>query len=104
MNVIILFISGILALGVIAVVAWAIRTYVKDSYKIKNLLQNGVNVKRTEDSKVEKQEEYKPSQEEIIRSIVKEEIEQMGSKIIRSIPQPTSISQRAIVGTLNGIY
>ena len=100
MDVIILFISGILALGVIAVVAWAIRTYVKDSYKIKNLLQNGVNVKRTEDPKVEKQEEYKPSQEEIIRSIVKEEIEQMGSKIIRSIPQPTSIDQNGIINEI----
>ena len=63
---------------------------------IKNVTDSTV----TEEPKVKKQEEYKLSQEEIIRSIVKEEIERMGSKIIRSIPQPTSINQNEIINEI----
>lgn len=100
MNVIILFISGILTLGLIALVAWGIWTYVNDPSKIKNMIKNMTDFTGTEKPKVEKQEEYKPSQEEIIRSIVKEEIERMGSKIIRSIPQPTSINQNEIINEI----
>lgn len=100
MDVIILFISGILTLGLIALVAWGIWTYVNDPSKIKNMIKNMTDFPGTEKPKVEKQEEYKPSQEEIIRSIVKEEIERMGSKIIRSIPQPTSINQNEIINEI----
>ena len=100
MNVIILFISGILTLGLIALVAWGIWTYVNDPSKIKNMIKNMTDFTGTEKPKVEKQEKYKPSQEEIIRSIVKEEIERMGSKIIRSIPQPTSINQNEIINEI----
>lgn len=100
MNVITLFISGILILGFIALIGWGIWTFVNDPSKIKNLFQNVTDFTRTEESKVKDQEEYKPSQEEIIRSIVKEEIERMGSKIIRSIPQPTSINQNEIINEI----
>lgn len=100
MDVIILFISGILTLGFIALVAWGIWTYVNDSSKIKNMIKNVTDSTGTEEPKVKKQEEYKPSQEEIIRGIVKEEIERMGSKIIRSIPQPTSINQNEIINEI----
>lgn len=96
MDVIILFISGILTLGLIALVAWGIWTYVNDPSKIKNMIRNMTDFTGSEKPKVKKQEENKPSQEEIIRSIVKEEIEQMGRKIISSIPQPTSINQNEI--------
>ena len=100
MDVIILFISGILTLGLIALVAWGIWTYVNDPSKIKNMIRNMTDFTGSEKPKVKKQEEYKPSQEEIIRSIVKEEIERMGSKIIRSIPQPTSINQNEIINEI----
>ena len=100
MDVIILFISGILTLGLIALVAWGIWTYVNDPSKIKNIIRNMTGFTGSEKPKVKKQEEYKPSQEEIIRSIVKEEIERMGSKIIRSIPQPTSINQNEIINEI----
>lgn len=100
MNVITLFISGILILGFIALIGWGIWTFVNDPSKIKNLFQNVTDFARAEESKVKDREEYKPSQEEIIRSIVKEEIERMGSKIIRSIPQPTSISQSEIISEI----
>lgn len=100
MDVIILFISGILTLGLIALVAWGIWTYVNDPSKIKNMIRNMTDFTGFEKPKVKKQEEYKPSQEEIIRSIVKEEIERMGSKIIRSIPQPTSINQNEIINEI----
>lgn len=100
MDVIILFISGILTLGFIALVAWGIWTYVNDPSKIKNIIKNVTDSTGNEEPKVKKQEEYKPSQEEIIRNIVKEEIERMGSKIIRSIPQPTSINQNEIINEI----
>ncbi len=100
MDVIILFIYGILTLGLIALVAWGIWTYVNDPFKIKNIIRNMTDFTGSEKPKVKKQEEYKPSQEEIIRSIVKEEIERMGSKIIRSIPQPTSINQNEIINEI----
>ena len=100
MNVITLFISGILILGFIALIGWGVWTFVNNPSKIKNLFQNVTDFTRTKESKVKDQEEYKPSQEEIIRSIVKEEIERMGSKIIRSIPQPTSISQSEIISEI----
>lgn len=100
MNVITLFISGILILGFIALIGWGVWTFVNDPSKIKDLFQNVTDFTRTEESKVKDQEEYKPSQEEIIRSIVKEEIERMGSKIIRSIPQPTSINQNEIINEI----
>ena len=100
MDVIMLFISGILTLGFIALVAWGIWTYVNDPSKIKNIIKNVTDSTVTEEPKVKKREEYKPSQEEIIRNIVKEEIERMGSKIIRSIPQPTSISQSEIISEI----
>ena len=100
MDVIILFIYGILTLGLIALVAWGIWTYVNDPSKIKNMIKNVTDSTVTEEPKVKKQEEYKLSQEEIIRSIVKEEIERMGSKIIRSIPQPTSINQNEIINEI----
>lgn len=97
MEVIILFIFGILTL---ALVAWVIWTYVNDPSKIKNIIRNMTDFTGSEKPKVKKQEEYKPSQEEIIRSIVKEEIERMGSEIIRSIPQPTSINQNEIINKI----
>lgn len=100
MDVIILFISGILTLGLIALVAWGIWTYVNDPSKIKNMIRNMTDFTGSEKPKVKKQEENKPSQEEIIRSIVKEEIEQMGSKIISSIPQLTSINQNEIINEI----
>lgn len=100
MDVIMLFISGILTLGFIALIAWGIWTYINDPSKIKNMIKNVTDSTVTEKPKVKKQEEYKPSQEEIIRSIVKEEIERMGSKIIRSIPQPTSINQNEIINEI----
>ena len=100
MDVIMLFISGILTLGFIALVAWGIWTYVNDPSKIKNMIKNVTDSTVNEEPKVKKQEEYKPSQEEIIRSIVKEEIERMGSKIIRSIPQPTSTNQNEIINEI----
>lgn len=100
MGVIVLFISGILILGFIALIGWGVWTFVNDPSKIKNLFQNVTDFTKTEESKVKDQEEYKPSQEEIIRSIVKEEIERMGSKIIRSIPQPTSINQSEIISEI----
>lgn len=100
MDVIMLFIYGILILGFIALVAWGIWTYVNDPYKIKNMIKNVTDSNGVEEPKVKKQEEYKPSQEEIIRSIVKEEIERMESKIIRSIPQPTSINQNEIISEI----
>ena len=90
-------IFGILTLGLIALVAWGIWTYVNDPSKIKNIIRNMTDFTGSEKPKVKKQEEYKPSQEEIIRSIVKKEIEGMGSKIIRSILQPTSINQNEII-------
>lgn len=93
-------IFGILTLGLIALVAWGIWTYVNDPSKIKNIIRNMTDFTGSEKPKVKKQEEYKPSQEEIIRSIVKEEIERMGSKIIRSIPQPTSINQNEIINEI----
>lgn len=95
-----LFISGVLTLGFIALIAWGIWTYVNDPSKIKNMIKNVTDSTVTEEPKVKKQEEYKLSQEEIIRSIVKEEIERMGSKIIRSIPQPTSINQNEIINEI----
>lgn len=95
-----LFISGILTLGFIALVAWGIWTYVNDPSKIKNIIKNVTDFTGNEEPKVKKQEEYKPSQEEIIRNIVKDEIERMGSKIIRSIPQPTSINQNEIINEI----
>lgn len=95
-----LFISGVLTLGFIALIAWGIWTYINDPSKIKNMIKNVTDSTVTEEPKVKKQEEYKPSQEEIIRSIVKEEIERMGSKIIRSIPQPTSINQNEIINEI----
>ena len=64
------------------------------------MIRNMTDFTGSEKPKVKKQEEYKPSQEEIIRSIVKEEIERMGSKIIRSIPQPTSINQNEIINEI----
>lgn len=100
MDVIMLFISGVLTLGFIALIAWGIWTYVNDPSKIKNMIKNVTDSTVTEEPKVKKQEEYKLSQEEIIRSIVKEEIERMGSKIIRSIPQPTSINQNEIINEI----
>lgn len=100
MDVIMLFISGVLTLGFIALIAWGIWTYINDPSKIKNMIKNVTDSTVTEEPKVKKQEEYKPSQEEIIRSIVKEEIERMGSKIIRSIPQPTSINQNEIINEI----
>ena len=100
MDVIILFISGILTLGLIALVAWGIWTYINDPSKIKNVIKNVTYSTVTEEPKVKKQEEYKLSQEEIIRSIVKEEMERMGNKIIRSIPQPTSINQNEIINEI----
>ena len=100
MDVIILFISGVLTLGFIALVAWGIWTYVNDPSKIKNMIKNVTDFTGTEDPKVKKQEKYKPSQEEIIRGLVKEEIERMGSKIIRSIPQPISINQNEIINEI----
>ena len=95
-----LFISGILILGFIALIGWGIWTFVNDPSKIKNIIRNMTGFTGSEKPKVKKQEEYKPSQEEIIRSIVKEEIERMGSKIIRSIPQPTSINQNEIINEI----
>lgn len=95
-----LFISGVLTLGFIALIAWGIWTYINDPSKIKNMIKNVTDSTVTEEPKVKKQEEYKLSQEEIIRSIVKEEIERMGSKIIRSIPQPTSINQNEIINEI----
>ena len=100
MDVIMLFISGVLTLGFIALIAWGIWTYINDPSKIKNMIKNVTDSTVTEEPKVKKQEEYKLSQEEIIRSIVKEEIERMGSKIIRSIPQPTSINQNEIINEI----
>lgn len=100
MDVIMLFISGILILGFIALIGWGIWTFVNDPSKIKNIIRNMTGFTGSEKPKVKKQEEYKPSQEEIIRSIVKEEIERMGSKIIRSIPQPTSINQNEIINEI----
>lgn len=101
MDVIILFISGILTLGLIVLVAWGIWTYGNDPSKIKNMIKNMTDFTGSEEPEVKKQEEYKPFQEEIIRSIVKEEIERMGSKIIRSIPQPTSINQNEIINEIS---
>lgn len=100
MNVIMLFFSGIFTLGFIALIAWGIWTYINDPSKIKNMIKNVTDSTGNEELKVKKQEEYKLSQEEIIRSIVKEEMERMGSKIIRSIPQPTSISQSEIISEI----
>lgn len=100
MNVIMLFFSGIFTLGFIALIAWGIWTYINDPSKIKNMIKNVTDSTGNEEPKVKKQEEYKLSQEEIIRSIVKEEMERMGSKIIRSIPQPTSISQSEIISEI----
>lgn len=85
----------------VVLVVVGILIFVNDPSKIKNLFQNVTDSSQDpNNSKGEKQEEYKPSQEETIRSIVKEEIERMGSKIIRSIPQPTSISQSAIINEI----
>lgn len=100
MDVIMLFISGIFTLGFIALIAWGIWTYINDPSKIKNMIKNVTDSTVTEEPKVKKQEEYKLSQEEIIRSLVKEEIERMGSKIIRSIPKPTSINQNEIINEI----
>lgn len=96
MNVIMLFFT----LGFIALIAWGIWTYINDPSKIKNMIKNVTDSTVTEEPKVKKQEEYKLSQEEIIRSIVKEEMERMGNKIIRSIPQPTSINQNEIINEI----
>ena len=95
-----LFISGIFTLGFIALIAWGIWTYINDPSKIKNMIKKVTDSTVTEEPKVKKQEEYKLSLEEIIRSIVKEEMERMGSKIIRSIPQPTSINQNEIINEI----
>lgn len=100
MDVIMLFISGIFTLGFIALIAWGIWTYINDPSKIKNMIKNVTDSTVTEEPKVKKQEEYKLSQEEVIRSIVKEEMERMGSKIICSIPQPTSINQNEIINEI----
>lgn len=100
MDVIMLFFSGILTLSFIVLIVWGIWTYINDPSKIKNIIKNVTDSTVTEEPKVKKREEYKPSQEEIIRSIVKEEIERMGSKIIRSIPQPTSINQYEIINEI----
>lgn len=100
MDVIMLFISGIFTLGFIALIAWGIWTYINDPSKIKNMIKKVTDSTVTEEPKVKKQEEYKLSLEEIIRSIVKEEMERMGSKIIRSIPQPTSINQNEIINEI----
>lgn len=100
MNVFILIISSIFILGFIALAVWVIWTFVNSPSKISNLFQNVIDFMKTEESKVKKQGYSKQSQEETIRGIVKEEIERMENRIIRSIPQPTKISQSEIVNEI----
>lgn len=102
MDVIVLFICGIVVIGFVAFLVWGYYAFVKDPSKINDLFQKATDsTKKKHNQKQE--EEYKPSKEEIIRSIVKEEIERMGNKIIRSFPQPTNISQSEIVEIVNEI-
>ena len=100
MDVIILFISGILVLCFIALLGWGVWIFINEPSKLNNLVQKVTDFSITEESKVQKQEEYKTSQEEIIRNIVKEEIERMGNRIIRSYPQPTNINQSEIINEI----
>ncbi len=100
MNVIVLFICGIFVIGIIVYLGWVVYPFVKDPSKINDLFQKATDLTRKESHKTQKQEEYKPSKEEIIRSIVREEIERMGNKIIRSFPQPTNICQSEIVNEI----
>jgi len=100
MDVIVLFISGILVLSFIALLGWGVWTYVNDPSKIKLFFQKVTDSTRKEGYKDQKQEEYKPSQEEIIRTIVKEEMGRIGNEIIRSFPQTTNISQSDIINEI----
>ena len=54
-----LFISGVLTLGFIALIAWGIWTYVNNPSKIKNIIRNMTDFTGSENPKVKKQEEYK---------------------------------------------
>lgn len=54
MDVIMLFISGVLTLGFIALIAWGIWTYINDPSKIKNMIKNVTDSTVTEEPKVKK--------------------------------------------------
>lgn len=98
--IIIKFIAGILILCVIAILGWGVWTLVNNPTKIKELLLKAADSTRKEEHENQRQEEYRPLQEDTIRSIVKEEIERMGNKIIRSFPQSTNISQSDIINEI----
>lgn len=100
MSVFLLFISGILILCFIVFVGWGVWTFTNNPSQVKGFLKKVTDLIRQEDHKIQKQEECKPSQEDVIRNIVKEEVERMGNKIIRSFPQPTNISQDDIINEI----
>ena len=100
MNVFLLFISGVLVLCFIVLVGWGVWTFANDPSRIKEFLKKLTNSTKEEKYKAQEQEECKPSQEGVIRDIVREEVERMGNKIIRSFPQPTNISQNDIISEI----
>lgn len=94
---------GVLVLGLVALLGWVIWTFVKDPSQLQDLFKKVKDTAGEEKRHVvQQQEEYRPSQEDVIRSIVREEVERMGKQIIRSIPQPANISQNDIINEIRG--
>lgn len=95
-----LIIYGILVLCLIALLCWVIMYFIKNPSRIKVLFKKMEDLALKERHEYKKQEILESSQKEIIRSIVKEEVERVGNIIICSFPQQTNINQNKIINEI----
>ncbi len=100
MDIILFLIKWILGLGLIALPGWGIWICLKNPSKVNDLFQKVTEPHHHDGYKVLEKTENKPSQEELIRMIVKEEMGRMGNKIIQSFPHPVDINQSDIINEI----
>ena len=99
-DITLLLIKYILGLGFIALLGWGIWICLKNPSKVNDLFQKVTEPHHHDGHKVQEKTENKPSQEELIRMIVKEEMGRIGNTIIQSFPRPVDINQSDIINEI----